>query len=110
MTTAIETAEVGRQVILLEKLPSIGGRVAAMNQYFPKLCPPTCGIEINLRRLRVNPNVRVLTLAEVVKVSGEPGNLEVEIKNFRFREIIVKNLSRLIIREPKVRHAGYILF
>ncbi len=85
MTTAIETAEVGRQVILLEKLPSIGGRVAAMNQYFPKLCPPTCGIEINLRRLRANPRVRILTLAEVEKVSGTVGDYEVTIKlNPRF--------------------------
>ena len=80
MTTAIETAETDRKVILVEKLPSIGGRVAAMNQYFPKLCPPTCGIEINLKRMRVNPNIRVLTLAEVEKVTGKPGDYEVTIK------------------------------
>ena len=80
MTAAIETAEVGKRVVLLEKLPSLGGRVAKIKQYFPKMCPPTCGIEINLKRLRINPNVRILTLAEIVKVSGEPGNLEVEIK------------------------------
>ena len=30
VTTAIESAEVGKQVVLVEKLPSIGGRVAAM--------------------------------------------------------------------------------
>jgi len=80
MTTAVETAEVGRQVILLEREPSLGGRVAAMNQYFPKLCPPTCGMEINLKRMRPNSNIRVLTLAIVEKVSGSPGNYEVEIK------------------------------
>ena len=39
ITAAIETAEIGKRAILLEKMPSIGGRVAAMNQYFPKLCP-----------------------------------------------------------------------
>ncbi|MBU0985266.1 MAG: CoB--CoM heterodisulfide reductase iron-sulfur subunit A family protein [candidate division Zixibacteria bacterium] len=79
MTTAIETAEVGKHVILLEKAPSIGGRVATSNQYFPKLCPPTCGIEINLKRMRVNPFIRVLTLATVDKVTGTPGNYEVTI-------------------------------
>ncbi len=79
-TTAIETAEIGRHVILLERLPSLGGRVAASFQYFPKLCPPTCGIEINLKRIRVNPYIRVLTLAEVEKISGSPGNYEVTIK------------------------------
>jgi len=80
MTTAVETAEVGKHVILLEREPSLGGRVAAMNQYFPKLCPPTCGMEINLKRMRPNSNIRVLTLASVEKVSGSPGNYEVQIK------------------------------
>jgi quinone-modifying oxidoreductase subunit QmoA len=80
MTAAIETAELGKQVILVERSPSLGGRVAALNQYFPKLCPPTCGMEINLKRMRSNPNIRVLTLAEVEKASGSAGNYEVQIK------------------------------
>ena len=80
MTTAIETAEVGRHVILAEKSPTLGGRVASSFQYFPKLCPPTCGIEINLKRIRVNPFIRVLTLAEIESISGEPGNYEIQIK------------------------------
>ena len=80
MTTAIETAEIDRHVILLERQPSLGGRVAATFQYFPKLCPPTCGIEINLKRIRINPYIRVLTLAEVEKVTGSAGAYEVQIK------------------------------
>jgi quinone-modifying oxidoreductase subunit QmoA len=79
MTTAIETAEVGKTAIIVEKQPSLGGRVAASHQYFPKLCPPTCGIEINLKRIRINPNIRVLTLAEIQKISGNPGDYEVNI-------------------------------
>lgn len=80
MTTAIETAEIGRHVILLERQPSLGGRVTSSFQYFPKLCPPTCGIEINLKRIRINPYIRVLTLAEVEKVTGSVGNYEATIK------------------------------
>jgi quinone-modifying oxidoreductase subunit QmoA len=80
MTAAIETAELGKKVILVERSPSLGGRVIASNQYFPKLCPPTCGMEINLKRMRLNPNVRILTLAEVGGVSGSPGDLQVQIK------------------------------
>jgi len=80
MTTAIETAEIGRDVVLIEKSPSLGGRVAAMNQYFPKMCPPTCGVEINYRRIRGNEHIRVLTLTEVESVSGEPGAFEVTLK------------------------------
>ena len=37
MTAAIETAEIGKQVILVERNPYLGGRVIASNQYFPKL-------------------------------------------------------------------------
>ncbi|UCG53685.1 MAG: CoB--CoM heterodisulfide reductase iron-sulfur subunit A family protein [Candidatus Latescibacterota bacterium] len=80
MTAAIETAEIGKKVLLVERNPSLGGRVAASHQYFPKLCPPTCGMEINLKRMRSNSNVRILTLAEVEKVSGSAGDYEVQIK------------------------------
>jgi len=80
MTAAIETAEIGKRVILVERSPSLGGRVAAMHRYFPKICPPQCGIEINLRRMRANPNVRVLTLAEVESIAGAPGDYEVQVK------------------------------
>jgi quinone-modifying oxidoreductase subunit QmoA len=85
ITAAIEIAETGKRVVLIEKEASIGGRVSAMNQYFPKLCPPTCGLEINLKRIRVNPYLRILTLTEVENVSGTPGNYQIRLKaNPRF--------------------------
>jgi quinone-modifying oxidoreductase subunit QmoA len=80
MTAAIEIAELGKKVILVERSPFLGGRVTSMNQYFPKLCPPTCGMEINLKRMRPNPDIRILTLAEVASASGSPGNYEIQIK------------------------------
>ncbi len=85
LTTAIEAAEVGYEVFLVEKNPYLGGRVAQLNQYFPKLCPPTCGLEINFRRIKDNPRIKILTLAEVESVAGGPGNYDVAIKvNPRF--------------------------
>ncbi len=80
LTTALEAAEVGYDVYLVEKNPYLGGRVAQLNQYFPKLCPPTCGLEINFRRIKDNPRIQVLTLAEVEKVDGAPGNYDVSVK------------------------------
>lgn len=80
LTTALEAAEVGYEVFLIEKNPYLGGRVSQLNQYFPKLCPPTCGLEINFRRIRDNPRIKVLTLAEVDAVSGNPGNYTVTVK------------------------------
>ena len=36
ITTAIEASEVGNDVILVEKSPTLGGRVSGFHQYFPK--------------------------------------------------------------------------
>jgi len=80
ITTAVEAAEVGYDVILVEKNPYLGGRVAQMSKYFPKLCPPYCGLEINLRRIKQNPNIKCFTLAELENISGEAGAYDVTIK------------------------------
>lgn len=74
MSAALEAAECGKQVVLLEKSATLGGRTALLYRYFPKLCHPLCGLEINLRRLRGNRNLRVLTLAEVTKIEGRRGD------------------------------------
>jgi quinone-modifying oxidoreductase subunit QmoA len=80
LSTAIEAAEAGCRVVLIEKEPFLGGRVARTNHYFPKLCPPTCGLEINFRRIKENPNIRIFTLAELEALQGSPGNYEATIK------------------------------
>jgi quinone-modifying oxidoreductase subunit QmoA len=80
ITAAVEAAEVGYEVFLVEKEPYLGGRVARMNQYFPKLCAPYCGLEINFRRIKTNPRIKVLTLAEVENISGREGAYEVTLK------------------------------
>ena len=80
MTAAVEAAEYGCEVILVEQEAYLGGRVVKMNQYFPKLCPPTCGLEINIQRIRNNKRVTVHTLAKVAKVSGSRGDFTVTIE------------------------------
>ncbi|MFV2055277.1 MAG: CoB--CoM heterodisulfide reductase iron-sulfur subunit A family protein [Thiohalomonadales bacterium] len=79
ITAAVEAAECGKDVILLEKAPTIGGRISRLYKYFPKLCHPSCGLEINLRKIRANKNIRVLTLAEVSKVTGDAGDYSVSV-------------------------------
>ncbi len=80
MTAALEAAECDKQVILVERNATLGGRTALMNRYFPKMCHPTCGLEINLRRLKGNRNVRVMTMAEVGGVTGQRGDYTVALK------------------------------
>ena len=77
LTAALEAAEVGNDVFLIEKNPYMGGRVAQLNQYFPKLCPPSCGLEINFKRVKNNRRIRMYTMTEVKSVSGSKGNYEV---------------------------------
>ncbi|BBD08783.1 CoB--CoM heterodisulfide reductase iron-sulfur subunit A family protein [Desulfovibrio ferrophilus] len=80
ITAALEAAEVGHEVFLVEKSPYLGGRVAQLNKYFPKLCPPSCGLEIQFQRIKKNSLVNVFTLAEVVSVTGQKGDYTVKIK------------------------------
>lgn len=80
LTAAVETAEAGSEVIIVEKTPFFGGRVTQLNKYFPKLCPPNCGLEINFKRIKNSADITFYSLAEVEKVSGQEGNFDVTIK------------------------------
>ena len=80
MTAAIEAAECGKDVILVEKAPSLGGRVSQLYKYFPKLCFPTCGLEINQRRIKANKRLHILTMSEVTNVTGDAGNYTATVK------------------------------
>jgi quinone-modifying oxidoreductase subunit QmoA len=80
MTAAVEAAEVGHRVVLVEKEPYLGGRVMRTHRYFPKLCPPACGFEINIRRIRQNPRITVHTMATVEDISGKPGSFRARIR------------------------------
>ncbi len=79
LTAAIEAAEAGANVTVVEKEAYLGGRVARTNLYFPKMCPPSCGLEINLRRVKTNPRIRILTLSTVQSITGGPGNYKATV-------------------------------
>ncbi|HWR73378.1 MAG TPA: FAD-dependent oxidoreductase, partial [Nitrospirota bacterium] len=80
LTAAVEAAEAGSNVIIVEKNPYLGGRVTQLNKYFWKLCPPNCGLEIQYKRIKNNAQVTIYTLAEVESIKGEEGNFDVTIK------------------------------
>lgn len=80
LTAALEAAEVGTDVFLVERNPYLGGRVAQLNQYFPKLCPPSCGLEINFKRIKNNRRIRVYPMTEVKNVSGSAGSYQVTLE------------------------------
>jgi quinone-modifying oxidoreductase, subunit QmoA len=81
VTAALEAAEAGREVVLVEKEPAVGGRVLRLHHYFPKLCPPSCGMEINTRRLERNARVRVCTDTRVTRATQRPGGWSVTLSH-----------------------------
>jgi quinone-modifying oxidoreductase subunit QmoA len=81
ITAAVELAEAGKEVVLIEKDNYLGGNVSQFNNYFPKLCPPSCGLEINYRRIRSSSRITFYTGAGVQKVcrSEEAYDVTVEL-------------------------------
>jgi quinone-modifying oxidoreductase subunit QmoA len=80
VSTALESAEAGREVLLVERDPVIGGRVIRSYHYFPKMCPPTCGMELNVRRLERDPKVRALTGTTVTAADRTNGAWKVTLR------------------------------
>lgn len=81
LTAAVEAAETGAEVIIVERQPYLGGRVTQLNKYFWKLCPPNCGLEIQYKRIKNNGQVTVYTMSEIESIAGSEGNFEVTIKS-----------------------------
>jgi len=86
ISAALEAAETDKQVILLEKNSYIGGRVSQLHQCFPKRCSPDSAMEINQHRAKSNPNLTILTMAEVTGISGNTGNYNIQV-NLKARYI-----------------------
>jgi quinone-modifying oxidoreductase subunit QmoA len=79
ITAAVELAEAGKQVVLIEKEDYLGGNVSHFNNYFPKLCPPSCGLEINFRRMRSNPRISFYTGSEIQSICGTEGDYRITV-------------------------------
>jgi quinone-modifying oxidoreductase subunit QmoA len=80
ISAALEAAEAGHEVVLVERNAYLGGRVAQLHRYFPKLCPPSCGLEVNYKRIKASPRLEVLTHAEVAGVTGAEGDFRVRLR------------------------------
>jgi len=77
---ALDMADSGFKVYLVESSPSIGGRMALLDKTFPTGDCATCILSPKLVECARHPNVEVLTLTEVEEVSGKPGNFSVRLR------------------------------
>ncbi|MFX0104829.1 MAG: FAD-dependent oxidoreductase [Candidatus Hodarchaeota archaeon] len=76
---ALSLGEQGYKVILVEKTPSVGGRMAQLDKTFPTLDCSICILAPKMVEVARHPNVELLTYSEVQEVSGEAGNFDVKV-------------------------------
>jgi len=79
ITAALELGYLGFKVHLVDRKPSIGGNMAKLTKVFPTLDCAQCILTPRMAEVGRNPNVNLLTYAEVQEVSGRPGNFNVKI-------------------------------
>ncbi|MEM2936659.1 MAG: CoB--CoM heterodisulfide reductase iron-sulfur subunit A family protein [Candidatus Bathyarchaeia archaeon] len=76
---ALDLADQGFKVYLVEKTPSIGGRMAQLDKTFPTLDCSACIMTPKMVDAGRHPNIQLLTYSEVKEVKGSAGNFRVKI-------------------------------
>lgn len=77
---ALDVADAGYPVVLVERSPTIGGHMAQLDKTFPTLDCSACILTPKMVDVGRHPNVKLLTLAEVESVSGSVGNFRVRVR------------------------------
>ncbi|OIP37428.1 disulfide reductase [Candidatus Desantisbacteria bacterium CG2_30_40_21] len=77
---ALDIAEAGFLVTLVEKEPSIGGRMAQLDKTFPTLDCSACILTPKMVAASQNKNITLMTYSEIVQVHGVIGNFDITIK------------------------------
>ena len=77
---ALDVAEAGYEVILVEKSPTIGGHMAQLSETFPTLDCSQCILTPKMVEVERHPRIRLLVNSEVEEISGYIGNYHVRIR------------------------------
>ncbi len=80
MQAALDIANGGYEVYLVEKEPAIGGHMAQLSETFPTLDCSQCIMTPRMVEVGQHPNIHLLTLSEVTAVEGEVGRFRVRIR------------------------------
>ena len=78
--SALDLAEEGYKVYLVEKSPTIGGRMAQLDKTFPTLDCSGCILTPKMMEVKNHPNIELLTYSEVMGVEGSIGNYIVKVE------------------------------
>ena len=80
LQAALELADAGHPVVLLERKPSVGGHMAQFDKTFPTLDCSACILTPKMSEAAQHENITLLTYAELEEVSGSVGNFKVKIR------------------------------
>ena len=80
ITAALDIADAGFPVDIVEKDYTVGGKMAKLDKTFPTLDCASCIVTPKMTEVSQNPNIRILSASEVCRVSGYIGNFEIDIK------------------------------
>ncbi len=80
MQAALDVANQGFQVYLVERSPSLGGRMAMLDKTFPTLDCSACILTPKLSEVAHHKNIKMMTYSEVGSVSGKSGDFHVRIR------------------------------
>jgi len=76
---ALEIADSGNKVYLIERSGTIGGHMAMFDKTFPTLDCAACILTPKMVEVGQHPNIELMTMSELTALSGSPGNYEATI-------------------------------
>ncbi|HEU0264594.1 MAG TPA: CoB--CoM heterodisulfide reductase iron-sulfur subunit A family protein, partial [Geobacterales bacterium] len=77
---ALDIADAGHEVLLVEREPSIGGHMAQLSETFPTLDCSQCIMTPKMVEVASHPRIRLLTYSEVERLEGYIGNFQVTVR------------------------------
>jgi len=76
---ALDLADAGFEVYLVEKAPTIGGKMALLSRTFPTEDCAACILTPKMADVAAHPNIKLFTLSEIEKINGFLGNFKVTL-------------------------------
>jgi len=77
---ALDLAEAGKEVVLVETEPSIGGHMAKFDKTFPTLDCSACILTPRMVSVGQHPNIKLMTYSEIEEIGGYVGNFNVKVR------------------------------
>jgi len=79
ISAALDIADAGYKVYLVEKSPTIGGRMAQLDKTFPTMDCSSCILTPKMSAVGRHPNIELLTYSELTNLKGFVGNFQAKV-------------------------------